>query len=153
MNHPRGGAPGTRVALGPTGDAVGKSAHHIDRDQQAKIASRSKLILPRTAGLKDRWAVRHPDLAMPAVLELRPFSTAVTRSFTCSSSDAIASSIARRGSQPLGRHHVIHAIIEILDPELRLLERKIAVLRIFGDFAVANAARCRFSRVRSAGSA
>ncbi len=34
------------------------------------------------------------------------------------------------------RHHVIHPIVEVLDPEPRLIERKIAVLRIFRDLGV-----------------
>ena len=60
------------VALGPPRDAIRKSAHHIDRDQEAQIARRRGEILPRADRLEDRRAVRHGRLAAPAVLELSP---------------------------------------------------------------------------------
>src|SRR5262249_49697650 len=36
-----------------------------------------------------------------------------------------------------GRHHVVHAVVEVLDSELRLIEREIGVLWILRDLAVA----------------
>ena len=49
----------------------------------------------------------------------------------------MASVIALHRIERLGRHHVIHAIVEILDGHLRLFGRKIAVLRILGDLGIA----------------
>ena len=48
----------------------------------------------------------------------------------------MASSIARTGSSGCGRHHVIHAVVKVLDAELRLLEREVAILRVFRDFGI-----------------
>ena len=49
----------------------------------------------------------------------------------------MASVIARTRIERLGRHDVIHAIVEILGRHLRLLGRKIAILRIFADLGIA----------------
>ena len=91
-----------RVALGPPRHAIRIAAHHVDRDQQAKIARRRGEIFPRAAVSK----IAGPSgmLASPCPLfwNLRPFSTAVTRVLTCSSSDVIASFIARIGSSGAG---------------------------------------------------
>jgi hypothetical protein len=65
----------------------------------------------------------------------RPFSTEVTRTFACSSSDVIASFIAR-GIERGGRHHIVHAVIEVLDAELGLIEREIGVLPVLRDLGI-----------------
>src|ERR1017187_6551795 len=110
--------------------------HHIDRDQKAKITRRSGEIFPRAVRLEDRRAVRHARLAVPTILELAP---------VFDRRDARLDLLFERRDRLLHRpqrierrrrHYVIHSIVEGFDPELRLFERKIAVLRSFGDFAV-----------------
>ena len=41
-----------------------------------------------------------------------------------------------RRIERLGRHHIVHAIVKILDAELRLLQREVAILRVLGDLGV-----------------
>ena len=125
-----------RVPLGPPRDAIGKPAHHVDRDQQTKIARRRREILPGAGRLEDRRAVRHVGVAAPAVLELPPvFDGGDARLHLLFERRDRLLHRAQR-IERLGRHHLIHSIVKILDTELRLFERKIAVLRIFRDFRV-----------------
>src|SRR5262249_7980608 len=102
-----------------------KSRDGVEKSSQAPLVS--KIAAP--SGM-----VASPRLPF---WNLRPFSTEVTRTFACSSSDVIASLHRARWIERGGRHHIVHAVVEVLDSELRLIEREVGVLRILRDLGVA----------------
>ena len=109
--------PGHRVAVGPPRDAIRKTAHHVDRDQQTQIARRRREIFPRAGRLEDRRAVRHGRFALPAGLELAPVLDRghARLHLLFERRDRLlhrAHRIERRR-----RHHVIHPVVERFDRE------------------------------------
>src|SRR5262249_35502388 len=105
-----------------------------------EIARRRREILPRAAGLEDRGAVRHAGIALRAGL---PLAAVLDRGHArlhllLERGDRLLH--RAHGIERLRRDHVIHAIVEVLDAELALLERVIAVLAILDDLVVAQPA-------------
>ena len=101
--------------------------NNVDRDQQTKIACRSREILPRAGRREDRGPVRHGDLAVRALVLAPVFDRG----------DAGVHLLFERRDrfchrpqwiERRGRHRLIHPIVKIFDPELRLFGRKIAVV-------------------------
>ena len=132
-------SPGHRVAFRPPRDAIGKSAYHVNRDQQPQIPRRRRKILPWPGRLEDCCTVRHGHFAVPAVLIFSPVFDGRHAHFYLlfERRDRLLHCMQR--IEWCGRHHVVHSVIEGFDAELGLFERKVAVLRIFRDFVVAQA--------------
>src|SRR5215468_4250936 len=110
-----------RVTRSSTFDAIRKSANYIDRDQQTEIARRSGKIFPCASRLEYRWAVGHFRLATGAVLIFSSIldcdNAGLHLFFECRNRRLHGPQRIER----LGRHHVVHFIVELLDREARLL--------------------------------
>src|SRR5215510_10328813 len=125
-----------RVALGPPRDPIRIAEHHVDCNQQPQVARRRREVFPRTARLEDRRAVRHGRFATLAVLEL---ASVLDRGHAHFHLLFVRRDRLLRRSRRIewgGRHHIVHAVVEVLDAEPRLIEREIGVLRVLPDLGV-----------------
>ena len=93
---------GHRITVWPPRDTIREATHDVDGNQEAQIPRWRRKILPGPAASKIEGPSGMSASLWPLTWYLRPFSTEVTRVFTCSSSEVIASFIALNGSSGSG---------------------------------------------------